>query len=102
LADYGHELADPEPAHHISIWLGALKRRTRRLVGRRPTVDFRAGRDAREVIRLPNVGGVFTTSKRGFLQDQPEQWVEEMLPVALENGVSMFILAADDPGTIEL
>jgi hypothetical protein len=60
-----------------------------------------AGRDSRGVRRLLNVQGAFTTTNGGFLQGPPEQWVEELLPLALENGVSTFILATDDPATVE-
>jgi alkanesulfonate monooxygenase SsuD/methylene tetrahydromethanopterin reductase-like flavin-dependent oxidoreductase (luciferase family) len=94
----------PEPAHDNSIWLGALKPRMLRLIGRRADgwlpsyssmeegdlergnriIDEAAieeGRDPREIRRLLNVGGVFATSNRGFLQGPPEQWVEELLPL---------------------
>jgi FAD/FMN-containing dehydrogenase len=115
----------PEPAHDISIWLGALKPRMLRLIGRRadgwlPSYSYmeegdlergnriideaaiEEGRDPREIRRLLNVGGAFATSNRRFLQGPPEQWVEELLPLAVENGVGTFILWADDPGAIEL
>jgi alkanesulfonate monooxygenase SsuD/methylene tetrahydromethanopterin reductase-like flavin-dependent oxidoreductase (luciferase family)/FAD/FMN-containing dehydrogenase len=115
----------PEPAHDVSIWLGALKPRMLRLIGRKadgwlPSYSYmeegdlergnliidqaaiQEGRDPHEIRRLLNVGGVFATSNRGFLQGPPEQWVEELLPLALENGVGTFILWADDPGSIEL
>jgi alkanesulfonate monooxygenase SsuD/methylene tetrahydromethanopterin reductase-like flavin-dependent oxidoreductase (luciferase family) len=111
----------PEPAHDISIWLGALKPRMLRLIGRRadgwlPSYSYmeegdlergnriideaaiEEGRDPREIRRLLNVGGAFATSNRRFLQGPPEQWVEELLPLAVENGVGTFILWADDPG----
>jgi alkanesulfonate monooxygenase SsuD/methylene tetrahydromethanopterin reductase-like flavin-dependent oxidoreductase (luciferase family) len=115
----------PEPAHDISIWLGAQKPRMLRLIGRKadgwlPSYSYmeegdlergnriideaaiKAGRDPREIRRLLNVGGVFAPSSGGFLQGPPDQWVEELLPLALEDGVGTFILSADDPGAIEL
>jgi alkanesulfonate monooxygenase SsuD/methylene tetrahydromethanopterin reductase-like flavin-dependent oxidoreductase (luciferase family) len=61
-----------------------------------------ADRDPREIRRLLNIGGVFATSNRGFLQGPPEQWTEELLPLAIEGGVGTFILVGDDPGMIEL
>jgi hypothetical protein len=31
----------------------------------------------------------------------PQEWVEQLLPLVVEHGVSAFILATDDPTTIE-
>jgi hypothetical protein len=99
----------PEPAHDIPIWLGALKPRMLRLIGRKadgwlPSLQYlqdgdldrgnatideaaaHAGRDPREIQRLLNVP---------FLE------VEQLLALALEQGVSTFILASDDPREIE-
>jgi FAD/FMN-containing dehydrogenase/alkanesulfonate monooxygenase SsuD/methylene tetrahydromethanopterin reductase-like flavin-dependent oxidoreductase (luciferase family) len=120
----------PEPAHDISIWLGARKPRMLRLIGRKadgwippglPSLldgDMEgelergnriiddaataAGRDPREVRRLLNVTGHFGSANRGFLQGPPEQWVEELLPLVLEHGFATFILMGDDPRAIEL
>ena len=114
----------PEPAHDISIWVGAYKPRMLRLIGAKadgwlPSLPYMAdgdlergnriideaalgaGRDPREIRRLINVRGVFATSNRGFLQGPSEQWSEELLPFVLEDGVSTFILWADDPRVIE-
>jgi FAD/FMN-containing dehydrogenase len=115
----------PEPAHDISIWLGAYKPRMLRLTGAKadgwlPSLSYlqdgdlergnraideaaaEAGRDPREIRRLLNIQGAFDTDDRGFLQGPPEQWVEELLPFVLEDGVSTFFVAADDPRTIEV
>ena len=104
----------PEPAHDIAIWLGALKPRMLRLIGRKgdgwlPSESYlepgaierdnriiddaatAAGRDPREIRRLINVAG----------NDIAEQWVERLVPLALEHGFSTFIVMADDPRTIE-
>jgi hypothetical protein len=52
-----------------------------------------AGRDPREIRRLLNIKQV----------DGPaERWVDELLPLAIEDGVSTFVLWADDARTIEL
>jgi alkanesulfonate monooxygenase SsuD/methylene tetrahydromethanopterin reductase-like flavin-dependent oxidoreductase (luciferase family)/FAD/FMN-containing dehydrogenase len=101
----------PEPAHDISIWLGAVKPRMLRLTGRKadgwlPSLPYMqdgdlersnrivddaattAGRDPREIRRLLNVTGDVAT-------------VEQLLPLVLEHGFSTFILMADDARTIE-
>ncbi|GAA1793582.1 hypothetical protein GCM10009748_30790 [Agromyces lapidis] len=114
----------PAPAHNIPIWIGALKPRMLRLIGRKgdgwlpslaylqpgdlaranATIDeaaTAAGRDPREIRRLLNVGGRFSAGGRGGMLDGPaEQWVEQLLPYVVDDGVSTFILASDDPGTI--
>ncbi|WP_222853889.1 LLM class flavin-dependent oxidoreductase [Fodinicola acaciae] len=106
----------PEPAHDIPIWVGALKPRMLRLVGAKadgwlPSQVYlkdgdlargnaiideaaaAAGRDPREIRRLLNVAPV-----RGPI----EQWVDELLPYAVEHGVSTFISTGDDPAAIQL
>jgi hypothetical protein len=60
-----------------------------------------AGRDPREISRLLNIHGAFTTASQGFLQGPSGQWVEDLLPLVLEQGVSSFILMADDLSTIQ-
>jgi len=115
----------PEPAHDIPIWLGAYKPRMLRLIGAKadgwlPTLPYlkdgdlergnrlideaaaAAGRDPREIRRLLNISGAFEPGNRGFLQGTPGQWVDELLPLALEQGITCFILAGDDPRAIEV
>jgi alkanesulfonate monooxygenase SsuD/methylene tetrahydromethanopterin reductase-like flavin-dependent oxidoreductase (luciferase family) len=115
----------PEPAHDISMWLGAAKPRMLRLTGRKadgwlPSLSYftldeldranqiidesatAAGRDPREIRRLVNVNGIFASANRGFLQGPPEQWAEELLPFVLERGFSTFILWVDEPRAIEI
>jgi alkanesulfonate monooxygenase SsuD/methylene tetrahydromethanopterin reductase-like flavin-dependent oxidoreductase (luciferase family) len=115
----------PAPAHDIAIWLGAYKPRMLRLTGARadgwlPTLGYmkdgdlargnrtideaaaEAGRDPREIRRLLNVQGTFGTGNGGFLQGPPGQWVEELLPFVLEDGISTFFVATEDPRTIEI
>jgi alkanesulfonate monooxygenase SsuD/methylene tetrahydromethanopterin reductase-like flavin-dependent oxidoreductase (luciferase family)/FAD/FMN-containing dehydrogenase len=114
----------PEPAHDIPIWVGALKPRMLRLIGEKAdgwlpsyfylqegdlergqhTIDeaaTAAGRDPREIRRLLNISGAFGARNEGFLQGPPEQWAEQLLPLAVESGVSTFILATDDPQDIQ-
>ena len=101
----------PAPAHDVSIWLGVLKPRMLRLVGEKaegwlPSLFYlkpgdlergnaiideaaaAAGRDPREIRRMLNI--------------TPEQaTVGDLLPFALRDGVSAFILASDDPRAIQ-
>lgn len=60
-----------------------------------------AGRDPREIRRLLNLSGTFAGAGRGFLDGPGAQWVEDLLPYALEDGVSTFILASDDPASLQ-
>jgi alkanesulfonate monooxygenase SsuD/methylene tetrahydromethanopterin reductase-like flavin-dependent oxidoreductase (luciferase family) len=115
----------PQPAHDISIWIGASKPRMLRLIGEKadgwlPSLFYlqdgdldrgnriiddaatAASRDPRQIRRLLNVSGAFTTANRGFLEGPPQQWVDELLPLALEQGISTFILAGDDPRSIQV
>jgi alkanesulfonate monooxygenase SsuD/methylene tetrahydromethanopterin reductase-like flavin-dependent oxidoreductase (luciferase family) len=101
----------PEPAHDISIWLGAYKPRMLRLIGEKadgwlPSLSYlkdgglargnriideaatEAGRDPRKIQRLLNIAPDVAT-------------VEQLMPLALEHGVGTFILSADDPPAIE-
>ncbi|GMA90399.1 LLM class flavin-dependent oxidoreductase [Homoserinibacter gongjuensis] len=114
----------PAPAHEIPIWVGALKPRMLRLIGRladgwlpswaylepggyaagNAVIDAAAeavGRDPREIQRLLNIGGRFQDDDAGFLQGPPAQWVEQLLPIVVDDGASTLILASDDPATLE-
>jgi alkanesulfonate monooxygenase SsuD/methylene tetrahydromethanopterin reductase-like flavin-dependent oxidoreductase (luciferase family) len=117
----------PAPAHDIGIWVGAYKPRILRMTGRAadgwlPSLGYlpggtgdleemnkriddgaaEAGRDPRAVRRLLNISGQFAQSGRGLLVGPPKQWAEEIAEIALNHGTSGFIMAADDPTTIEL
>ncbi len=114
----------PTPAHEIPIWLGAVKPRMLRLIGRLadgwlPSLFYlepgalgrgnaaidesatAAGRDPREIRRLLNIGGKFGPTAAGQLDGPPELWVEQLTAFALEDGVATFILAGDDPGMMQ-
>ncbi|GAA4623385.1 LLM class flavin-dependent oxidoreductase [Cellulomonas oligotrophica] len=113
----------PAPAHDVGIWIGAYKPRMLRLVGEKGdgwlpsaaylqpgdlargsrTIDeaaTAAGRDPREVRRLLNIAGRFTPATQGDLVGPPEQWVDELVRLALEDGIGTFVLGTDDPATI--
>jgi alkanesulfonate monooxygenase SsuD/methylene tetrahydromethanopterin reductase-like flavin-dependent oxidoreductase (luciferase family)/FAD/FMN-containing dehydrogenase len=100
----------PAPAHAVPIWIGAYKPRMLRLTGRAadgwlPSLPYlqpgdlargnaaidaaaaSAGRDPREIIRLLNV--------------PPDLGVDDLVRLAVDHGVSTFIVMGDDPGTLE-
>ncbi|AGZ38991.1 LLM class flavin-dependent oxidoreductase [Actinoplanes friuliensis] len=116
----------PAPAHDIKIWVGAYKPRMLRLVGRLadgalPSLGYlpngpadlealnqhidegaaAVDRDPKAVRRLLNIAGQFAPTGQSFLNGPAEQWAEDLAGLTLEYGVSTFILATDDPATIE-
>jgi alkanesulfonate monooxygenase SsuD/methylene tetrahydromethanopterin reductase-like flavin-dependent oxidoreductase (luciferase family) len=114
----------PAPAHDVAIWLGALKPRMLALTGQvadgwLPSLSYlqpgdlaagnariddaaaEAGRAPEDVRRLLNVNGRFQPGAGGMLQGPASQWADQLAALALDDGVSAFILASDDPGTIE-
>jgi alkanesulfonate monooxygenase SsuD/methylene tetrahydromethanopterin reductase-like flavin-dependent oxidoreductase (luciferase family)/hemerythrin-like domain-containing protein len=100
----------PFPVHDLGIYLGAYKPRMLRLTGRvadgwlpssgyLPPSDLAAankmideaalaaGRDPADVVRLYNLSGDFA--------GQTHAWVEQLAELALEEGMSHFVLAVD-------
>ncbi|MGX5681062.1 LLM class flavin-dependent oxidoreductase [Schumannella luteola] len=100
----------PAPAHDVPIWLGAYKPRMQRLIGAKadgwlPSLPYlqpgdleagneridaaavEAGRDPREIRRLLNLGNSVSAG--------------QLVDLALEHGVSTFILGSDDPASLE-
>jgi alkanesulfonate monooxygenase SsuD/methylene tetrahydromethanopterin reductase-like flavin-dependent oxidoreductase (luciferase family)/FAD/FMN-containing dehydrogenase len=113
----------PAPGHDIPIWLGAYKPRILRLVGRKAdgwlpslpylkpgdlqagnrTIDeaaLAAGRNPAEIRRLLNISGRFSAAGRGWLDGPPAKWVDDLLPLVLEDGVGTLIVMGDEPDTI--
>lgn len=105
----------PRPAHDVPIWIGAYKPRMLALTGRKgdgwlPSLGYMkpgelaagnaaidaaaesVGRDPREIRRLANIGQ---------LAADPGEFAERIAELALEDGMSTFILAGDDPRLIE-
>ena len=116
----------PAPAHDLGIWVGGYKPRMLGLIGRAadgwlpsqsylprgiaelPDMNARideaaaaAGRAPGAIRRLLNVSGEFSGSAAGLLRGPAAQWAEELAGLALDTGVSGFILATDDPAAIE-
>jgi alkanesulfonate monooxygenase SsuD/methylene tetrahydromethanopterin reductase-like flavin-dependent oxidoreductase (luciferase family) len=117
----------PAPAHDIGIWIGAYKPRILRLTGRAgdgwlPSLAYlpdgpasleemnkhidegaaAAGRDPSAIRRLLNISGQFAAMGRSLLVGPPRQWAEDLAGLALQYGISGFILATDDSYTTEL
>ncbi|MFI7604986.1 LLM class flavin-dependent oxidoreductase [Micromonospora sp. NPDC049366] len=113
----------PLPAHHIPIWLGGYRPRMLRLVGAKadgwlPTLgsiepaDLRtgnkiideaareAGRDPADIRRLLNISGQFAPNRQGLLHGPADSWVEDLLPLVVEEGVGTLILMTDDATTM--
>jgi alkanesulfonate monooxygenase SsuD/methylene tetrahydromethanopterin reductase-like flavin-dependent oxidoreductase (luciferase family)/hemerythrin-like domain-containing protein len=116
----------PGAVHQIGIWVGGYKPRMLELIGRAadgwlpslsyleggiaqlPDLNARideaaaaAGRDPRAVRRLLNISGEFSAAGAGFLAGPAAQWAEELAGLALDCGISGFILAGDDPVAIQ-
>jgi len=119
----------PGTTRRIPVWLGALGPRMLRLVGEKadgwlPSLGrigldglragnaridaaaTAAGRDPREITRLLNVSGTFgdADGANGLggapdLHGAPAAWVDRLLPLVLDEGVSTLVLATDDERT---
>lgn len=114
----------PFPAHDVGIWVGSYKERMLRLTGEladgwlpsspyappeqlaemnaiidRAATD--AGRSPRDVRRLYNISGSFAGSGAEFLQGPPKVWAEQLTGLALDQGISGFVLAVNDTQTID-
>jgi alkanesulfonate monooxygenase SsuD/methylene tetrahydromethanopterin reductase-like flavin-dependent oxidoreductase (luciferase family) len=104
----------PAPAPPIGIWVGAYKPRMLALTGRKadgwlPSVPYlaegqlaagnaaideaaaAAGREPAAIRRLLNVP----------VSSPVEEWVEELVRYALEDGIGTFLAMADDSATLE-
>ena len=115
----------PAPAHPIQVWIGANKPRALALTGRvadgwvSPLMSYKppreaaranlaidraareAGRDPREIRRIYNVQGAFTSTSQGPAADTDEgivgpaeHWVDVLTHLALDLGLGTFVLAA--------
>lgn len=114
--------AGPVPAHDIPIWLGSYGPRMIRVTGELadawvPSMGYAdppalgdlnarldeaavaAGRGPEQIRRIYNLFGRFGTGS-GFLQGSPADWGEQLAGLTLEQGISTFILGADDPDVV--
>jgi alkanesulfonate monooxygenase SsuD/methylene tetrahydromethanopterin reductase-like flavin-dependent oxidoreductase (luciferase family) len=115
----------PAPAHPIGIWVGGYRPRMLELVGRLadgwlPSSPYApperlagmqariddaataAGRDPAAIRRLYNISGRITRDSAGFLEGPAGQWVEQLLPLAVETGVDTFVLWPAESPTEQL
>src|SRR5262249_21941743 len=58
------------------------------------------GRSPAAVRRLYNIAGSFKGTGTGFLTGPPRVWAEQLAELALEQGMSAFILAVDSADTL--
>ncbi len=112
----------PAPAHDIPIWVGAYKPRMLAVTGRLadawvPSLGYAdpsalaemnarideaaeaAGRSPAAIRRMYNVHGRFGGGT-GFLQGSPAHWAEDLAGLVLDEGMSSFVLATDDPDDV--
>jgi alkanesulfonate monooxygenase SsuD/methylene tetrahydromethanopterin reductase-like flavin-dependent oxidoreductase (luciferase family) len=116
----------PQPAHRISLWLGAYRPRMLRITGRLadgwvPSIGYmppdalvearklvdeaaeKAGRDPADVFGLYNVSGRLTDGERGDgpLDGPPEHWVETLAGLAERARLGAVILPAESVEQVE-
>lgn len=116
----------PAPAHDIGIWLGAYKPRMLRLTGAAadgwlPSLGYLPGgpaelaamnamidaaaveadREPAAVRRMLNIGGRFQAASAELLVGPAKQWAQELAEIALQYGISGFILASDLPDELQ-
>ena len=115
----------PFPVHDVGIWVGSYKERMLRLTGELadgwlPSSPYAppeqlagmnaiiddaaagAGRSPRDVRRLYNIAGSFTGSGSEFLQGPPKAWAEQLTGLALDEGISGFVLMVNDTQAIDV
>jgi len=114
----------PFPVHDVGIWVGGYKERMLRLTGEladgwlpsspyapperlaamNAVIDAaaaEAGRQPAVVRRIYNIAGSFDGGGGAFLQGPPKVWAEQLAGLALDEGMSGFVLMVDDAATLE-
>ncbi|WP_029067899.1 LLM class flavin-dependent oxidoreductase [Jonesia quinghaiensis] len=121
----------PAPAHDPKIWVGALKPRMQRIIGRKgdgwlPSLSYlsslhelatgndiidaaarEAGREPADIERMLNINGTLTAAGKSttggtVFHGSPESWARDVANIAREFGVSTFILATDSEEEISV
>ena len=115
----------PVPAHPISIWVGAYKRRMLELTARAadawvPSLAYaapdtlgdrtrtldaaaqQAGRDPGEIRRIYNITGAFSRRGSAYLHGPSELWAEQLTELVLEHGMSAFLLGPGEDAVGDL
>jgi alkanesulfonate monooxygenase SsuD/methylene tetrahydromethanopterin reductase-like flavin-dependent oxidoreductase (luciferase family) len=121
------EARGPRPQRPIPVWVGAYKPRMLALTGAQadgwlPTIEYveggiagldaanaridesamRAGRSPKDIRRLLNIMRVgMSPAGSGLLQGSPRDWTEQLTELAVDHGVSAFLIGGDDPMLIE-
>lgn len=99
----------PAPAHDVPIWVGALKPRMQRLVGRQadgwlPSLnylkpgDLQAGN--KRIDDAATAAGRMPSDVRRIVNISGRESKEQLTDLAIEDGVSGFILASDNPNML--
>jgi hemerythrin-like domain-containing protein len=114
--------AGPQPVHDIPIWIGAYKPRMLRVTAEladawipsmgyadphqlselNALIDEAAeanGRGPQAIRRMYNVFGRFGSGS-GFLQGSVVDWAEQLAGLAVDEGISTFILGTDRPDDV--
>jgi hypothetical protein len=114
----------PLPVHDVGIWVGSYKERMLRLTGELadgwlPSAPYAppdqlaamnaiidaaavaACRSPGDVRRIYNIAGSFADGGSQFLQGPPKAWVEQLAGLALDEGISGFVLMVDDTPMID-
>jgi len=114
----------PFPVHDVGIWVGGYKERMLRLTGElaggwlpsspyapperlaamNAVIDAaaaEAGRPPAAVRRIYNIAGSVGGGGGAFLQGPPKVWAEQLAGLALDEGMSGFVLMVDDAATLE-
>ena len=115
----------PFPVHNVGIWVGSYKERMLRLTGELadgwlPSLPYAppeqlagmnaiideaaagVGRSPSDVRRLYNIAGSFTGGGSEFLQGPPKAWTEQLTGLAVDEGISGFVLMVNDTQTIDV
>ena len=80
---------------------GCESTRAVRVIRATPRRYLEAGRSPADVRRIYNIAGSFEGGGTAFLQGPPKVWAEQLAGLALDEGMSGFVLMADDAATVD-